>query len=284
VNDTPPFELSRYEACVFDLDGTVWLGRHPIPGAIDVLARCRAQGTRIAFATNAIVRSPVELSEQLVACGLASPSEPVITGGTVMTRTVADSGATSVAAVIPPFLAAQLVEAGLGVIEPDDVGADECREPCTEFALVMAASRQATIGSLERLGRLAAMGHRLYVSSQDAGFPIEDGIEPGGGALLAAARAMHDFEPITVGKPSRFYADALADALGPVDGPIAVFGDSQRADMGIAEHLGADGILLTGHSVRPIDAGLSRPMYAARTLADIPQPFQVTARSHEVAT
>jgi HAD superfamily hydrolase (TIGR01450 family) len=271
------FDLTRYAACVFDLDGTVWLGATPIPGAIDVLDRCRAGGTQVAFATNAIVVTPQELSERLVACGLAHPDEPVVTGGTVMTQTVVASGAATVAAVVPPALAGQLDDAGVAVVVPDDPLTRAFGEPCPEFALVMAASRQATIGSLERLGRLAAAGHRVYVSSQDAGFPTDDGIEPGGGVLLAAARTMYDFEPITVGKPSRFYADAIAAALGSVDGPIAVFGDSQRADMGIAGHLGADGILLTGYSLRPIDPDLPRPTYVAATLADVPQPFGASA-------
>ncbi|MEO6570351.1 MAG: HAD hydrolase-like protein, partial [Ilumatobacteraceae bacterium] len=108
------------------------------------------------------------------------------------------------------------------------------------------------------------------LSSQDPGFPTDGGIEPGGGALLAAARAMYDFEPITVGKPSRLYADAVAEALGRPTGRIAMFGDSQRADMGIAGHLGADGILVTGYSVQPVVSGLPAPTYVCTSLADEP--------------
>ena len=267
-----PFDLSRYDACVFDLDGTVWLGTDPIPGAVEFLDRCRAQGSTIAFATNAIVLSPGQLSERLVACGLSRPDEPVITGGTVMAHTVAESGASTVAAVVPPALRDQLVAAGLEVVEPDTVHPGDWGDPADALALVMAASRQATIGSLERLGRLATAGHRVYLSSRDPGFPSQGGIEPGGGVLLAATLTMYDFEPIVVGKPSRFYADAVAAAIGPVPRQIAMFGDSQRADIGIAEHLGADSILLTAHSVRPIDPALPKPTYVAATLADHPTP------------
>ena len=267
------FDVDRYDAFVFDLDGTVWLGTDPIPGAAEFLRRCRDAGKQIAYATNAIVLSPPELSNKLVACGIAHPDEPVVTGGIVMARTVAASGASAVATVVPPALEAQLVEIGMTIVDPYDVTVSDWGDPTTERALCMAASRQATIGAIERLGRLAHAGHRMYLSSRDPGFPVVEGIEPGGGVLLAAAHTMYDFDPIVVGKPSRFYADVVAEAIGGADQSIVMFGDSQRADIGIAEHLGADSVLLTGHSVRPLDRALPTPTFTAATLADQPAPF-----------
>jgi len=76
------FDLANYDACIFDLDGTVWLGAtDPIPGAADFLERCRDEGKRIAFATNAIVHAPETLSDRLCEAGLARPGEPVVTSG-----------------------------------------------------------------------------------------------------------------------------------------------------------------------------------------------------------
>jgi HAD superfamily hydrolase (TIGR01450 family) len=267
------FDVDRYDAFVFDLDGTVWLGTDPIPGAVDFLRRCRDAGKRIAYATNAIVLSPAELSGKLVACGIAHPDEPVVTGGVVMARTVAASGASTVAAVVPPALEAQLVEAGMQIVDPYEITVSSWGAPAADRALCMAASRQATIGAIERIGRLAHAGHRMYLSSRDPGFPVVEGIEPGGGVLLAAAHTMYDFEPIVVGKPSQFYADVVAESIGGFDQSIVMFGDSQRADIGIAEHLGADSVLLTGHSVRPLDRELPTPTFTAATLAAPPTPF-----------
>ncbi len=270
-----PFDLSRYDACVFDLDGTVWLGTDPIPGAVEFLERCRAQESTVVFATNAIVHSPETLSAQLVHAGLARPGEPVITSGTVIVRTLADEGATCVAAVIPDQLGESLIQAGIEVLSPNEVSVDEFGPVGPERALVLASSRGATIGAIERLGRLAAAGHRVYISSKDPGFPVPGGIEPGGGVLFAALTTMYDVEATIVGKPSTSYADVVAAAAGGHDRRIVMFGDSQRADIGIAHILRADGVLLTGHSVRPIDPALSRPTYVARTLAETPVPYPV---------
>ena len=76
-----------------------------------------------------------------------------------------------------------------------------------------------------------------------------------------------------LGKPSRQYATAVADAVGGPDQRIAMIGDSQRADIGIGIELGCDSVLLTGYSVRPIDPTLPAPTFVAPTLADTFEPY-----------
>jgi HAD superfamily hydrolase (TIGR01450 family) len=265
---TRPFDLANYDACVFDLDGTVWLGASdPIPGAAEFLETCRERGITIAYATNAIVHAPEALSERLVAAGIARPDEPVVTSGLVITRTLRARGVERVAAVIPPALADSLSSVGIDVVSPDAVSPDEFGAPDPSRALAMASFREATIGSIERLGRLAVAGHPLYLSSRDPGFPVTGGIEPGGGVLFRALTTMYDVEGVVLGKPSAEYADTVADTVGVARDRIVMIGDSQRADMGIAAELGCDGVLLTGYSVRPIDPTLPDPTYVAETLA-----------------
>jgi ribonucleotide monophosphatase NagD (HAD superfamily) len=164
-------------------------------------------------------------------------------------------------------------------VSPNDVTVDEFGPVGADRALVLASSRGATIGSIERLGRLAAAGHRVYISSKDAGFPIVGGIEPGGGVLFAALTAMYDVDATILGKPSPQYAAAVAAAVGGPDRRILMCGDSQRADIGIAHDLGCDSVLLTGHSVRPISRDLPAPTFVARTLADPPEPFDARPTS-----
>lgn len=265
----PEFDASRYDAFVFDLDGTVWLGADaPIPGARAFLDVCRERGATVVFATNAIVHSPETLSAQLVHLGLARPDEPVVTSGTVIVRTLLAEGARLVAGVIPSQLEESLLQAGIAVVSPNDVTVDDFGAVGPERALVLASSRAATIGSIERLGRLASAGHRTYISSKDAGFPIVGGIEPGGGVLFAALTAMYDVDATILGKPSPQYAAAIATVIGDGGRRILMCGDSQRADIGIAHELGCDSVLLTGHSVRPVSRDLPTPTYVAPTLAD----------------
>lgn len=276
----PDFDPGRYDAFVFDLDGTVWLGpQAPIEGAREFLDGCRERGASVAFATNAIVHTPETLSAQLVQLGLARPAEPVVTSGTVIVRTLLAEGTTRVAGVIPVQLAEALLQAGITVVSPNEVTVDEFGPVGTDRALVLASSRDATVGAIERLGRLARAGHRTYISSKDPGFPIVGGIEPGGGVLFAALTAMYDVDATVLGKPSPQYAAVVADAVGGRDRRILVCGDSQRADVGIADALGCDSVLLTGHSVRPIDGALPPPTFVADSLADTFLPYERDAHT-----
>ena len=269
------FDLSRYAAAVFDLDGTVWLTDTPIPGAVEFVNRCRELGLTVTFATNATAVSAVRLHEMLVRCGLGAADDVVVTGGSVVATTLDALGVTEVIAEAPKNMQQAMADEGIGVITLVADGARTDGLPGWEAptpgrALVLGASRTATFGSVERIGYLATLGHPLYVTSLEPGFPARGGMEPGGGMLVAAARVLYDVDPIVLGKPSRYYADIVRTSVR-TDGPIVMFGDSQRADIGIAAFLDADGVLLTS---RPISADLPQPRYVATALADPIHSFQ----------
>jgi ribonucleotide monophosphatase NagD (HAD superfamily) len=206
----------------------------------------------------------------LVACGLGLPDDVVVTGGSVVAQTLGELGVTEIVAEAPPAMRRALVDAGIEVNTLDSHGAPADMlptgwdRPSPGRALVVGASRAATFGSMERIGHLASLGHPMYVTSLEPGFPARGGMEPGGGMLVAAARALYDVEPIVLGKPSQFYADVVRRSVR-TDGPIVFLGDSQRADIGTAAFLGADGVLV---SSKPIVADLPQPDYVTNSLAD----------------
>ena len=59
----------RPRLVLFDLDGTLYVGDTPIPGAIDCLAALRAQGIALRFLTNTTTKSQQQLVGQLRAMG-----------------------------------------------------------------------------------------------------------------------------------------------------------------------------------------------------------------------
>ena len=44
--------IARYDHVLLDLDGCVWVGDEPTPGAVDAVAALRAAGKSVAFVTN----------------------------------------------------------------------------------------------------------------------------------------------------------------------------------------------------------------------------------------
>ena len=266
------FDVTRYTSAVFDLDGTVWLSEIPIPGALEFVEHCRANGLTIMFATNATQITVDHLSRRLVECGLGRSDDVVITSGIVVARTLARLGVLEVIAEAPPAMIDSINAQGVTVttLSVDAPIPDDWITPLPGRAVVMGASRAATFGSVERIGHLASIGHPLYMTSLDPGFPSLGRIEPGGGMLVAAARALYDLDPIVLGKPSQHYADAIREQL-PADARIVVFGDSQRADIGTAEFLGADSVLVTSRDPRP---DLPRPHYVTARVGDSVRAFE----------
>lgn len=275
----PPFDLARYSAAVFDLDGTVWLSETPMPGAIEFVDRARAAGLTITFATNATFASVARIHELLVACGLGRPEDAVVTGGRVVARSLAALGVTEVIAEAPPAMVEAMREEGIRLVATHgfEIPSD-WTSPSPQRAVVMGASRAATFGNVERIGHLASLGHPLYVTSLDPGFPALDRMEPGGGMLVAAVRALYDVVPIVLGKPSRQYADVVRASVRS-DGPIVMFGDSQRADIGTAALLGADGVLVSPSGTVRDD--LTRPQYVTAGWGHPIEPFAGHRRGQE---
>jgi glycerol-1-phosphatase len=265
----PDFDITRYGAAVFDLDGTVWLSGDPIPGAIDFLESLRAQGTIVAFATNISLSSLDDVRDELLACGLAKPGEHVVTAGSAVALTVARAGITDVAALCSPPLKAGLAAQGVRVVDVREVDRGDWREPREGHAIVMAGWPDCTLRDIETIGQLAAWGNPTFISSLDPGFPGKHGYEPGAGMMVAAARALHSFEATICGKPSAGYATAVLEGV-PTDRPIVMFGDSQRADTGLARLMGADSVLILEPGKRPV-ADLPQPTFVARSVAD-PSP------------
>ena len=267
------FDLSRYGAAVFDLDGTVWLSGEPIPGAVDFLERCRSLGIVVAFATNISLESVEQIRSKLIACGLARPGELVVTSGLACTNAVASAGIHEVAALCSAPLQDSLRDRGITVTPVAAIDRGDWRSPQPGRAVVMTGLPSATLAEMETVGQLAAWGHPWYISSKDPGFPGKHGIEPGAGMMVAAVTALHRVEPIVTGKPSPEYAGTVLDGLAGV-GPVVMFGDSQRADIGLARLLGADGVLITGTSVTGLAPDLPSPDYVTSSLAERPVEFE----------
>jgi 4-nitrophenyl phosphatase len=223
-----------------------------------------ASSDTVTFATNATAFSVPHLTGLLLECGLGREGDAVVTGGSVVARTLTSLGITEVLAEVPPAMGAAITAEGATVTTLDGVIVPPpWDEPAPHRALVLGASRTATFGGVERIGYLSTLGHPLYVTSLDPGYPALGRMEPGGGMLVAALRALYDVEPIVLGKPSAPYAAVVRECVR-TDGPIVMFGDSQRADMGIAAHLGADGVLIS--NTGRVSTELTQPHYVTTGL------------------
>jgi arabinose operon protein AraL len=73
-----------YDAYIFDLDGTVYLGDRLLPTAFDTISRIRGLGKRTVFLSNNPTHFRAEQAAKLTALGLPTPADDVINSSVVM--------------------------------------------------------------------------------------------------------------------------------------------------------------------------------------------------------
>ena len=244
--------VARYDHILLDLDGCVWVGDVPTPGAVEAIIALRAAGKGVAFVTNDSQLLTEEYVQKLWRLGFQASVEEVVTVGGALQFVLAERFAGRAAVVIGSSALCRHVEAaGLRIVNG------------TTFAsradvVVVAFHRQFDYDELREATQAALRGAFLIGSNRDATFPQPDGLWPGSGAVIAAVETASGRTVQTVGKPEPTLVQTALDRLGP--GRALMIGDRVDADLGAAHAAGIDGaIVLTGASDRATAEAATEP-------------------------
>lgn len=225
----------EHDCLLLDLDGTVFRGHEPTPGAVDSLAAVQA---RALYVTNNASRSPAEVAGHLQELGFSAGQDDVVTSAQSAARLLAaqlPAGA-SVLVVGTESLAAEIEGAGLTPVRSFDA------EP---VAVVQGHAPQTGWTELAEAALAIRAGALWVAANVDRTLPSERGLLPGNGSMVAALRAATDAEPQVAGKPApTLLNDALA--RGRFNTPLVV-GDRLDTDIEGANSAGLPSLMvLTG--------------------------------------
>ncbi len=218
-------------AWVIDLDGVVWLGREPIPGSADAVARLRAEGHRVVFVTN---NSEARLGDQEAKlAGVGIEAEGDVISSAVAAASILDMGSTA------------LVCGGPGVREALEAREITIRPEGPVDAVVVGFHQDFDYEKLRAAHRAVWQGARLVGTNDDPTYPTPDGPIPGAGSILAAVATAAGVKPEVAGKPFPPMAALVRSLAG--DGPYVLVGDRPSTDGLLASELGARfGLVLSG--------------------------------------
>lgn len=258
---SPMALVDGYDAVLLDLDGVLFRGGEPIPGAGETVARLRALGTGLAFVTNNASRTPEEVVAQLTSVGVDAWAQEIETSARAAAAVLAGRGIRRVFPIGQAGIHRALAEAGISIADLDEA---------PEIVLV-GLDRGITYAKLRDASLAVQRGARLVATNGDTTFPAEDGLWPGAGALLAAIVATTGATPEVLGKPASAIFRAALERTGGTR-PIVV-GDRLDTDIAGAVALGWDSLLvLTGvHGRGDLAGAVARPTYVAadiRALVD----------------
>jgi glycerol-1-phosphatase len=244
--------LRRYDHALLDLDGTVWIGDEPIPGAPQAVAELRAAGKGIAFLTNDSRRMPEEYVRKLWALGVQAALEEVITAGSALQHVLADRPRSTTAYVIgAQAIFRHVADAGCRIV-------NRTEQATSADVLVVSGHDRLTFAEIRDGTQALLNGADFLAADRDATFPGEGGMWPGTGAFVAALEYATGRQARSVGKPDPQMFETALDRLGP--GKALMIGDRLEADLAGAAGAGIDGaIVLTGVNTRAEAEAASDP-------------------------
>jgi HAD superfamily hydrolase (TIGR01450 family) len=209
-----------------DLDGVIWRGDEPIPGAAEGVAALRAGGLRLVFVTNNSSGTRADNAAKLVACGVPAGPDDVLSSAMAAARLLAADlapGARVLACAGPGVSEALLAE---GLVPVEAAPAE---------AVVVGWHRDFNFDGLARAADAVRAGARFVATNIDPTYPSADGLLPGNGALVAAVATASGRQPEVAGKPYAPMAALVAEAGG--DRGVMV-GDRPSTDGALAAALG----------------------------------------------
>ncbi|MRK01594.1 MULTISPECIES: HAD-IIA family hydrolase [Aeromicrobium] len=232
---------ATYDLAMLDLDGVVYLGADPVPGAADALRQAREGGIHLAYITNNASRPALAVAKKLREMDMPElADEDVVTAGQAVAHLVADA---------LPAGSAVLVVGGEGLRVPLEERGLRCVASLDDGPSAVVQGFHGDIGwaHLAEAAYAIQSGLPWYVSNTDLTVPTPRGIAPGNGSLVQAVRNATGAEPIVAGKPERALFD---ETLARVGGrkPLMV-GDRLDTDIDGAINAGIDSlVVLTGVS------------------------------------
>lgn len=233
-----------FDAYLFDLDGTIYLGSELLPGAKHLIETLRARGAKTVFLSNNPTRDPQMYIEKLTKLGI--PVEPHEIINTVVS-TVLWLTQTHPNAVVFPIAEEPLVRA-LG-----EAGIRMSDRP-EEIDIVIASydrtfdytKLQIAFDALWQHGRA-----QLITTNPDRYCPFPGGRgEPDAAGIVAAIEATTGVKcSANMGKPDRIMIETVMADLGVASENIIMIGDRLETDVRMAVNAGiSSALVLTGDS------------------------------------
>jgi len=243
-------DLANICDLLIDLDGVLYRGKTPLPGAAELFGFLRANRIGYLLVTNNSTLTREAFVERLASFGITVTPDEVMTSAVATAahlRTLAPAG-TKVNVIGEEGLVQELQRFGFVMAGRD---AD----------LVVAGwDKTVTFEKLKTATLAIRDGATFVGTNPDKTYPMENDIIPGAGSILAALVAATDVEPVIVGKPEPIIIQRCLDMLDASAGETAILGDRLDTDILGGQRAGIGTILvLTGISTREEAAAWNPP-------------------------
>ncbi len=228
---------------VMDMDGVLFCGDTPLPGAVETLHVLQSLGVNVAYLTNNSGQHRDELMAKLLRLGMPCTLEQMWGSSYTTARYLSSEAPDARIFVVGGAgMIRELQEASLTVL-PSSEGATH---------VVAGLDRGLSYDKLREAHYAICKGATFIATNLDAALPDSlTTTAPGGGAVVAALRTSTGVEPVVMGKPQTMGIGQIAAAWGVEPCDMAAIGDRLDTDIAAAKAFGCLAVLvLTGMATR----------------------------------
>jgi arabinose operon protein AraL len=247
---------------VFDLDGTIYLGEHALPDAVETLAELRRRGKRVVFISNKPLEPGRVYAEKLTHLGIPTTPEQVITSARVLGRALAsDYPGLRCYVVGEDALKTELRSYGIHIVAETTQDPRQVIDPAGIDAVVVAFDRTLDYRKLNMAYQALVRGARFFATNADRTCPMPGGAIPDAGGTLAALEHMIGRKPELIGgKPSPLMLRIASEQLLIPPQRCLLAGDRLETDIRMAQQAGfTSALVLSGVTHREHLVGLEQP-------------------------
>jgi 4-nitrophenyl phosphatase len=235
--------LASLTTFLLDLDGVVYTGNTPIPGAPEFVRFLRDTGRRHVLITNNSTLTGAQFAAKLRGMGIEVDERQLLTSPQATAIYLREHLKLEPGARVFPIgeegLVRALLEEGYRLVDRD------------ARVVVCGLDRRLTYDRLMRACFAIRDGAALVATNPDLSLPTERGLLPGNGATIAYLETATGVKATVIGKPQATMLEVAMERAGSTPGETAMIGDGLLTDMAAAHRAGTTGILvLTGVSRR----------------------------------
>ena len=234
---------------LIDMDGVIYRGSEPVPGAIDFIKRLLSEQIPFLFLTNNSQRTRRDVAKKLERLGIPATEDHVFTCAMATARYLARRRPGGTAFVIGEGgLLTALHRNGYSVVDqsPDFV--------------VVGEGRTVNLEMLETAVSMIFEGSKLIATNLDPNCPTKHGTRPGCGATIAYLETATGTRAMNIGKPSPIMMREARKAIGLTTSGTVMIGDTMETDILGGVQMGYRTILVLSGSTQKDD--IERYAYA----------------------
>ncbi len=245
-------DMTRFNTLLFDMDGVLYRGPVPLPGVNDLLALCARRGMRYACITNNSTMTPAQYEAKLAGMGIQIPAAQIVTSSVATRRVIEREFPRGTRAFYIGMRGLHEALFGDGYFVYDE------QQP---QVVVSGLDTELSYQKLKRATLAIRAGARYIATNPDRTLPIDEGLVPGAGSIIALLQAATDMTPMVIGKPGPVMFHTAIDMLQATPECTLAIGDRLDTDIAGAAGAGlASALVLTGVSTQAeVDAGTIKP-------------------------